>query len=139
MKSRAVLGVVVAAGLLALTGCASIVNGSSQRVGINSIPSGASVKVLDGDMNVAHMGTTPCSVKLDRGDGFFSSADYSVIIEKDGYHPVQMQIRGSLGVGWYLIGNLFSWDIWGWLILDPLTGAMWNLEPERVNVSLMKK
>jgi len=37
-------------------------------------------------------------------------------------------------VAWYLAGNIVFGGIAGWLIVDPLTGAMWRLSPKEVNV-----
>lgn len=38
-----------------------------------------------------------------------------------------MQLTGQVNKGSYVVGNLFSWYILGWVIVDPLTGAMWTL------------
>jgi hypothetical protein len=41
-------------------------------------------------------------------------------------------ITGELNIGWYLVGNFFFGGLIGWLIIDPLTGAMWTLSPEMI-------
>jgi len=40
--------------------------------------------------------------------------------------------------GWY-IGNLLFGGLIGLLIVDPLTGAMWTLDPKDINLILEKK
>ncbi len=62
-----------AAAAVIASGCATIVNGSTERVEIASDPPGAMAKV-DG----IPIGTTPTSIDLKRGE------PHSVTIEKDG-------------------------------------------------------
>ncbi|MFO0795296.1 MAG: hypothetical protein U0586_14695 [Candidatus Brocadiaceae bacterium] len=54
---------VILAGLAGLfflvAGCASIINGSAQKVPISSTPDGAKVTVYDGQNNVVHSANTP--------------------------------------------------------------------------------
>ena len=54
-----------------------------------------------------------------------------------------MSLTGELNKGSYLVGNLFSWYIVGWLIVDPLTGAMWTLSTpdgqKAENISIILK
>jgi len=40
--------------------------------------------------------------------------------------------------GWYIAGNILVGGLIGWFIVDPITGAMWNLEPENVEMALTK-
>ena len=120
-----------------LSGCASIILGTTQKVPVNSTPDGAKVTVYDGNNTVIGGGSTPCSLSLSRGSGFFSSAKYRVVIEKPGYEKREVRITGSVN-GWYIAGNLLFGigSVLGWLIIDPATGAMWSLNPEDVNASL---
>jgi hypothetical protein len=46
-------------------------------------------------------------------------------------------LQGRTG-GWYLGGNLLFGGSIGYLIVDPVTGAMWTLAPEDINVTLKK-
>jgi len=80
-------------------------------------------------------GTTPCSLNLERGSGFFSKASYSVDFEKDGYESETRYVNGEVNME-YGLGNLLLGGVLGWLIIDPATGAMWDLEPSRVSASL---
>ena len=126
------LGVLVV--VVVLSGCASIVKGGDQTIAFTSDPSGARVVVTDLRQNRdVQSGTTPFEVKLARGAGWFKSAKYKVTFERPGYQNEEVLLQGRPS-GWYLAGNLFFSDLLGWLVVDPLTGAMWVLEPQDLNV-----
>ncbi|MEW6291598.1 MAG: hypothetical protein AB1545_17315, partial [Thermodesulfobacteriota bacterium] len=38
--------------------------------------------------------------------------------------------------GWYILGNLLFGGLIGYLIVDPATGAMWNLTPDKIDTTL---
>ena len=80
----------------------------------------------------------PVTLPLARGDGFFRAAKYRIVFEAPGYDPKEIWISGTLAAGWYLAGNFLVGSFVGWLIVDPLTGAMWNLKPSSVMMSLDK-
>jgi len=142
MKTTCKLAAVVSvlAAFAFLTGCASIIHGSRQRITFDSEPSGAAVTVRDDSGSVIVSGMeTPYTAKLHRGSGFFSSAYYTVKFEKAGYRTATMNISSNLSIGWYLIGNYFIGGLLGWLIIDPLTGGMWILEPEHLTAGMVKE
>lgn len=119
-----------------MTGCASIVGDKSQSVTINSSPSNADVVITDERMMEIHSDTTPTTVVLNKSDGsYFGGKTYNVEISKDGYESRTMMINSSPN-GWYIGGNLVFGGIIGWLIVDPLSGAMYNLTPDNINASL---
>lgn len=122
--------------ILFLSSCASIIHGGDQDITINTSPSGAKVKIINLNDN-SEVGTyvSPCIVNLDRGYEFFEKGLYSVEIEKPGYTKKIIRIRGSVD-GWYVVGNFFIGGILGWLVVDPATGAMWKLRPDRIYVTL---
>ena len=79
---------------------------------------------------------TPAVAVLRKGDGFFRGASYRVRIEKQGYKPQEVVLTSSLNAGWYLLGNIIIGGLVGWLIVDPLTGGMWTLSPDKVSANL---
>lgn len=134
-------GFSIGAGILliaALSGCATIVSGGRQDIRFSSTPSGAEVSVYDEYESLVWSGETPVSASVERGSGFFSGASYRVEITLDGYEPATVFIRAELNGFWYLAGNFFLGGPIGWLIIDPVTGAMWNLRPEVVNARLQE-
>ncbi len=128
----------VAGCLLAVArgGCATIVSGGDQKVDFQSDPSEASIKVYDSAGMVVASSQTPTSLLLKKGAGFFQGASYRVVVEKPGYKRTEVLLQSGLNAGWYIAGNLFIGGLIGWLIVDPMTGAMWTLSPERVSTEL---
>ncbi|MBR8461860.1 hypothetical protein KDD93_03280 [Campylobacter sp. faydin G-24] len=124
---------------LVLSGCASIVNGGSEKYTIHSDPSAAKIVVIDkADDTKIYEGITPLSVTLEKHQKYFKGKTYNVSVMKDGYAPVSFNIRPTLS-GWY-IGNIIFGGLIGILIVDPLTGGMWNLAPEKAdNITTQKE
>lgn len=119
-----------------VSGCATIVSDDKYSVEIASSVSGADFSIFDassGERVVS--GKTPQVVELDSGSGYFSRAEYSVVVEKHGYGKNQKTLRAELDP-WYLANLMLSAPGWiGFLVVDPLTGAMWKL-PDSVFVAL---
>ncbi len=118
-----------------LGSCASIVKGKTEKVDFRSIPVGANVSVTDEDGTIVLQAVTPCSGELRRGTGYFSSATYDVVFEKDGFDSHHVELSGRVN-GWYIGGNLVFGGLIGWFILDPITGGMYTLAKDPVEVEL---
>ena len=116
-----------------MTGCASIVHNGARTVTINSNPTGVPFVVRNKAGVEVAGGTTPATQTLDPKGGFFRAESYSVIY-KPQWAPEQTRPLNSSLSGWYF-GNIIFGGLLGMLIVDPATGAMWNLEPA-VMVSL---
>lgn len=122
-----------AAALVALSGCASIFNGQTQAVTINSVPAGATVTVTNRAGQAVHTAVTPATVQLKRGAGYFKSESYSVAFKKDGFADGNAVLDSSVS-GWY-IGNLVFGGLIGMLGVDPATGAMYTF-PDSATATL---
>jgi len=120
------LRIVVMATLIAslTVGCASIMHGSSQKVGISSSPTGATVSVDN-----KPLGNTPVFADLKRGE------EHVVTIEMPGYDKAQLTITKSVS-GW-VWGNIVFGGFIG-LAVDAITGGLYNLSPEQLNAELRK-
>jgi hypothetical protein len=115
--------------MLVASGCASIMCSDSKTVSIDSYPADANFTILSLDGRVIHKGTTPAMVTLKRGRGYFQAGDYRIAFNKAGYEGVYtMPIKSKVEVGWYLGGNVVFGGLIGWIIVDPLTGAMYTME-----------
>ena len=135
-KCRALLNMVGCAVLVVIaTSCASIVKAGSQEVSIHSRPDTAQIKVFNKKGEEVKRGTTPVTLKLKRGAGFFSPAKYRVQVAKAGYATQTIDVTGKVN-GWYLGGNLIFGGLLGYLIVDPATGGMWTLSPDDVSAEL---
>jgi hypothetical protein len=120
-----------------LSSCASIVNGTSQKVKITTTPTDCKVEVINNDGESIKTISTPGVLKLDRSDGFFQGADYLLKINKTGFDEMELHVTSSTS-GWYWAGNFVFGGLIGWLILDPATGGMWTLSPEKINTKMLK-
>lgn len=116
------------------TGCASIIGQSKYAVPINSTPPGATVDITDENGRQVFSGTTPATAILRSGEPYFDRQSYIVTVKKDGFNPQTTTLRGEIN-GWYW-GNLLIGGLVGMLIVDPLTGSMYELDTQSVNLAL---
>jgi hypothetical protein len=117
----------------ALSGCASIINGQTQAVTIQSVPDGAALTVTNSAGQKIHTGTAPATLTLKRGAGYFKSESYTVSFSKDGFDAKELTITATMS-GWY-IGNILAGGLIGMLAVDPVTGGMYVF-PDQVNATL---
>jgi hypothetical protein len=118
----------------ALTGCASIFNGSTQAVTIHSEPQeGAAVTVTNRAGQAVHNGTTPLTLTLARGAGYFKGEIYTIRLQKAGFADKEITITPTVS-GWY-IGNILFGGLIGMIGVDPATGGMYVF-PDSVTGSL---
>ena len=115
------------------SGCASILSKSTYAVAVDSSPSQANFVVKGRDGEVVADGITPATVTLPAKQGFFLSSRYQVEFEKPGYVAQTVPLNSSVDE-WYF-GNVILGGLLGMLIVDPATGAMWEL-PEDVTTTL---
>ncbi|MCX6832967.1 MAG: PEGA domain-containing protein [candidate division Zixibacteria bacterium] len=128
-KNALELGVKVFATLIlmlaAVYGCATIMHGTSQDIGITSRPTGAQVTVDNKDF-----GKTPVVAGLSRKD------HHIVKIELEGYEIFETTITRSTS-GW-VWGNIIFGGLIG-LAVDAITGGLYKLNPEQVEGALATK
>ena len=116
-----------------LSGCSSIVSKSDYSIAINSTPDDANFVVTNKAGQKVHGGTTPSTVTLKSSSGYFSGETYTISFTKNGYTTKIHTITSNID-GWYF-GNIIFGGLIGMLIVDPATGAMYNL-PDRIDISL---
>ena len=102
--------------------CASIMHGTTQSVGVSSVPSGATVSV-----NGQNFGTTPAFAKLSRKD------QHVVSISMPGYQTQDLTLTKSVS-GW-VWGNIVFGGFIG-LAVDAMSGGLYKLSPEQMMASL---
>lgn len=124
--------------LCSLNGCSSIVKGTLQDVNVSSVPAGAKVTVVDEANKVVYKGTTPATISIKKKAGYFKSKDYRVSLDKSGFEPSESEMNAGV-TGWYLIGNAFVGGILGWVVIDPMTGGMWQYHDLEVNLVPVEK
>jgi hypothetical protein len=122
--------------MLLFSSCATIVSRSSYPLSVNSSPTNARISITDKKGKEIYLGNTPAMVRLKAGAGYFSRAEYQVKFSNPGYDTKIVPITFKLN-GWYF-GNLLLGGVLGMLIIDPATGAMWKIETEFLNETLIK-
>jgi len=105
------------------SGCALIVNGTTDSVFIESRPPGATVRV-DGQV----VARTPAKIFLSRG------YPGRVTVEKEGYLTEELAFPIHFDAGWILFDLLLTLGIG--IPIDLATGAVWNFSPDRAAVVL---
>ncbi len=114
--------VVPLAALGCLSACATIVSGTSQRLTVNSVPEGASCRVLQGGMPVGFVAATPGTVQIPKG-----SAAVQISCAKPGY-PVGEASEGAGLDGW-VFGNIVIGGLVG-IVIDMASGAVYHYHPD---------
>ena len=122
------------AAALTMTGCASIFSGSTQTLTYKSVPDTANITITNKLGEKIHTGSTPATVTLKRGNGYFKPAGYQVTFSKEGFQTKTVQVKATVN-GWY-IANIIFGGLIGFLIVDPATGAMYTLSPSDINTLL---
>lgn len=109
---------------LFLSGCASIVNGTSQPVSINSNVKGADVIV-----NGVTVGKTPYNGPIKKGN------KTTVTLQKDGYDPKTITLSTEIEpIFW---GNIIIGGVLG-STTDLATGGMYKYAPATLQIDLEK-
>jgi hypothetical protein len=109
-------------GSIVASGCASIIHGNHQDVGISSSPTNAVVKI-----DSVIVGNTPVSAKLTRKD------NHIVSIELPGYQPYQGTL--TRGVSGWVWGNIVIGGLIG-LAVDAISGGMYQLTPDQMHAQM---
>ncbi len=121
MKS-ALFQILILSGSLLLNSCATIINTTTQEVVIKTTPANAKI-TIDGKK----YGTTPQAINLERKN------NHIVKIDLEGYETYETQITRK--ISFWFWGNVFNGIIPG-ALLDYLTGSMYNLLPDKIEVEL---
>lgn len=118
-----------------LPSCATIVSDARTLLHIDSIERAASVRVLDHEDRAIFEGVTPCEVLVDNSVGYWQGARYTVEVEKAGFLPRRIELESDIDPAFF--GNVFlPGGLVGSLIVDPWSGAMFELVTDRVLVDL---
>lgn len=125
--------IVIATTSSLLSGCASIISDSNWPVTIRSTPDNASFSIVNQKGEKVRSGTTPATFNLASGAGYFDGETYTLTFKKAGYQETTAILDTNIN-GWYWLNILFG-GIYGLLIIDPTTGAMFRL-PESFTAEL---
>jgi len=129
MTVAAVLGACAA-----LSGCATIVHSGPRAIPVASSPPGAKVSIYDRSNTLVLTNTAPFVAQLPVKFGYFKAQTYRLEFALPGHAPAVVNLDSRVS-GWYF-ANLAFGGLLGMLIVDPLTGAMFNLTPEKIDQPL---
>jgi hypothetical protein len=118
----------------ALSGCATIVHSGPRPISVASAPAGAKVSIYDRSNALVMTNTTPFVARLPTKYGYFQGQNYRLVFEMPAHATAEVELKSSLS-GWYF-GNVIFGGVIGMLIVDPLTGAMFNLSPDKIDQPL---
>ncbi|MCI0333481.1 MAG: hypothetical protein L0228_09685 [Planctomycetes bacterium] len=119
----------IAAAIISLSGCASIISGRHAEVAIDSYPSNAHVAIHDRRGRQVASFNTPGVATLKRQGRFFVPAFYTATISAPGCQSAQVPIGSTLNP--WILGNIVIGGIPG-LVVDSATGAAWK--PKRTEI-----
>lgn len=106
-----------------LTGCATILNTTTTEVELITSPTNAKI-TIDGKK----FGNSPQVVNIERG------INHTIKFELEGFEPYETQLTRKISL-WFW-GNVFNGLLPG-MIIDFLTGSMYNLIPDNLSVELL--
>ncbi len=119
-RTRKISCFILMAGLM--SGCASIMSGTSQQLSFQSNPDEATVTV-----NGRVIGKTPVSTSMKKASG------QSLVFEKEGYKPLSMALETRLN-SWFW-GNIVLGGVVG-STTDGISGAVYEYSPSQYMVTL---
>jgi hypothetical protein len=134
MKPHTLCQLAVVALVIGSCGCASIITGGDKKIEIASTPSDAIITVYGKGGDVILTDKTPAKIKLKKKASYFKGADYRLVIQKAGYRDFELELKHNIN-GWYF-GNFGFGGLIGFLVVDPLTGGMWTIRPDKVDAQL---
>lgn len=112
-------------GTLSISGCATIIDGTTQNITFNSQPNGVKIFV-----NGAQIGVTPLTTQIKR------SKDTIILAQKAGYQDQQIQLQTKLNT--YFWGNIICGGVYG-STTDYASGAITEYSPSMYYVTLETK
>lgn len=114
--------------LLLLTGCSSIIEGTSQEITINTNPAGADCSLNRQGISIGHVNPTPGAIMIKK-----TKYDIMVVCNKPGYQEATyLNHSGAAGA---TVGNIILGGGIGWAI-DSASGAD-NKYDTPLNITLL--
>lgn len=117
-----------------ISGCATIVHNGPRQISVASTPPGARVSIYDRSNRLVQVSTTPFLATLPTKFAYFKGQDYRLVFELPAYASSEVHLQTTVS-RWYF-GNLLFGGLLGLVIVDPSTGAMFNLTPDKVEQPL---
>lgn len=114
-------GLLLSIGLF-VSGCATILKGSTENLFISTMPAGAKVTI-----NGTNSGLTPLAKELP------TNRTYNITLEKEGYKKAQLTVYSKIEGGWVVIDVICGVLP---LAVDAITENWYSLETNEIDVEL---
>ena len=111
--------------------CATLLGKTRYPVRINSVPTETIVTIYNRKGIEVFSDTTPCVAKLKSNAGYFRRAIYTVEFNRTGYARSTEVVRAKVNPFYY--GNILFGGYVGFLLIDPITGAMYQIPTKEIN------
>ena len=115
-----------------LSGCATLFAPSKWPLKIDTKPEGAWVKVINRNGDVKFEGTTPATVFLPAGRFYFKKETYTVKLVMAGAEDKSIPVGSVINTYYWL--NFLWGGLIGFVLIDPASGAMYQLDRESIEV-----
>jgi hypothetical protein len=118
------------------TGCATMRSKSVYSIPISTTPENARIKVTDKKGMEVIYTQSPDTLVLKASIGYFRRAEYLVEVSHEGYEAKKETLYFIMDSSY--IKNVFLSFFMpiGFLIIDPISGAMWMPEKQELQVTL---
>jgi hypothetical protein len=124
------LALATALAMISLTGCSSIIEGTSQEILINTNPSSADCSLNREGVSIARVNPTPGAATIKK-----TKYDITVVCNKDGFEEATyINHSGTAGA---TFGNIVAGGLIGWAV-DSASGAD-NKYDSPVNLTMVPK
>lgn len=119
------------AALFALSGCMTMVRGTTESVRIESNPAGASVMVAKDGATYGECSATPCTVTLKR-----KAPPFMVTFAKDGCQSQTLMLERDHATGKGVAGNILGAGGVVGIGVDAISGAGYSITPNPLVANL---
>ena len=118
------------------SGCATMRSRSVYSIPINTTPENATINVIDRKGKEIIRTQSPDTLLLKASSGYFKRAEYLVEVSHDSYQTKKVTLY-FVTDGKYLQNVFLSFFMpIGFLLIDPISGAMWMPEKQEMEVVL---
>jgi hypothetical protein len=113
--------------LVALSGCASIIEGSTQEITVNTTPAGAKCAMMRNGQHIAEVASSPGSAVIKK-----TGADVTISCTKPGYQEASVVDNSDVAAATF--GNIIAGGLVG-VVIDAADGSIHKYDPA-VSVTL---
>lgn len=120
------------------TSCATIRSESVYSIPVSTVPDSSTIKVFDKKGRNIIVTQSPDTLILKAGDGYFKRAEYLIEVSHKNYITKKEPI-------YFVIDRKYIQNVFlsffmpiGFLIVDPISGAMWQPEKQEIKINLIE-